>query len=333
MNGPPNPATFVRTDSKQQKILSMLDPSYRGQKNLDLETLDEHTLSGKERVVIRLASVKELRAEVRASIHEDLTAIFTEHVFVGIVDLESRLCVVQHLTKLYLVDYGAVSAELFYQIGLSEFGNFGDIVLNPVLKLRDLLEVAIANQHAKQADLMKHMNPEEKAEYIDSACAQIFARRDMLREYFALDITEEGALRSIPLLLKDYAPSTSKLPNFLLRIGPNVDWDNEKACFHTFLRELALFYIPEAYKTSTKLSETVSSPHPMQREETAENALTGHDISSAKGQKEIELRHTIESVLFSAFKKRLIATKQLAMDKRVSQIGELGQLYKIFERC
>jgi DNA mismatch repair protein MLH1 len=49
---------------------------------------------------------------------------------------------VQHGVKLYLVDYAAVSYELFYQIGLSDFANFGHIRLNPPLALRDLLEIA-----------------------------------------------------------------------------------------------------------------------------------------------------------------------------------------------
>jgi len=44
----------------------------------------------------------------------------------------------------------------------------------------------------------------------------------MLLEYFSLEITAEGELVSIPLLLKGYTPSMGKLSSFLLRIGPNV---------------------------------------------------------------------------------------------------------------
>ena len=47
-------------------------------------------------------------------------------------------------------------------------------------------------------------------------------RRDMLAEYFALTISEDGHLQSIPLLLRDYVPNLDNLPSFLMRLGPQV---------------------------------------------------------------------------------------------------------------
>lgn len=44
----------------------------------------------------------------------------------------------------------------------------------------------------------------------------------MLRDYFSLEINDDGELVSLPLLLKGYMPSLGKLPAFLLRLGPNV---------------------------------------------------------------------------------------------------------------
>lgn len=44
----------------------------------------------------------------------------------------------------------------------------------------------------------------------------------MLRDYFSLEINDNGELVSIPLLLKGYMPCLGKLPGFLLRMGPNV---------------------------------------------------------------------------------------------------------------
>ena len=44
----------------------------------------------------------------------------------------------------------------------------------------------------------------------------------MLSEYFSLDITTDGLVTSIPILLKDYTPNLDKLPNFLMRLGPQV---------------------------------------------------------------------------------------------------------------
>ena len=44
----------------------------------------------------------------------------------------------------------------------------------------------------------------------------------MLAEYFSLEISESGLLESIPLLLKDYVPNLDRLPEFLVRLGPQV---------------------------------------------------------------------------------------------------------------
>ncbi len=75
---------------------------------------------------------------------------------------------------------------------------------------------------------------------------QLVSRRAMLREYFALDISAAGELRGLPLLARGYAPALAKLPRFLLRLGPHVDWRAEKPCFRSFLAELAAFYVPES---------------------------------------------------------------------------------------
>lgn len=47
-------------------------------------------------------------------------------------------------------------------------------------------------------------------------------RRDMLSEYFSMSISESGMLESIPLLLKEYVPNLDRLPEFLMRLGPQV---------------------------------------------------------------------------------------------------------------
>lgn len=50
----------------------------------------------------------------------------------------------------------------------------------------------------------------------------ITARREMLKDYFLLEITEDGFVESLPLLLKGYVPNLDKLPLFLMRLGPQV---------------------------------------------------------------------------------------------------------------
>ena len=50
----------------------------------------------------------------------------------------------------------------------------------------------------------------------------IMEKRDMLDEYFSLTISQDGAVESIPLLLKGYTPNLDKLPLFLMRLGPQA---------------------------------------------------------------------------------------------------------------
>lgn len=45
----------------------------------------------------------------------------------------------------------------------------------------------------------------------------------MLSEYFSFDISEDGRVLSLPLLLQDYVPNLDNLPNFLMRLGPQVN--------------------------------------------------------------------------------------------------------------
>jgi len=151
-------------------------------------------------------------------------------------------------------------------------------------------------------------------EVVDLVSTQLIERREMLLEYFSMEISEEGDLMSIPLLLKSYTPSLAKLPRFLLRLGPHVNWLSEKECFATFLRELASFYVPE---------QLPPSPGP----EDLEDGL----------DEEVKLRRqqvirAVEDIMFPAFRARLIATKAL-MKGGVLEVANLKGLYRVFERC
>lgn len=153
----------------------------------------------------------------------------------------------------------------------------------------------------------------------------IVDRREMLQEYFMLDISEGGNVRSIPHLLKGYTPNLDKLPLFLMRLGPQVryshvnenmcatdidrrqiDWHSEKACFQTFLRELAYFYVPEP--------------------------LTPGESSETDKANEPALRWQIQHVLFPAMGKYLNPPKSL-LNRDVVQVANLPELYRVFERC
>lgn len=49
-------------------------------------------------------------------------------------------------------------------------------------------------------------------------------RREMIVEYFSMAITEDGMVETLPSLLPGYSPNLDKLPLFLMRLGPQVNW-------------------------------------------------------------------------------------------------------------
>ncbi|PBP17390.1 MutL-like protein [Diplocarpon rosae] len=311
---------LVRTDAKLRKITSMLPPSASsnrlsatpGPQASQAPEVLEYESSDRQPVNCRLVSVKALRAEVRDEIHNELTEIFAGHTFVGVVDERRRLAAIQGGVKLFLVDYGMICAEYFYQVGLTDFGNFGIIRLEPPLDLKELL--ALAAQHEKASAPGKPEDDFELEEAVELVSAQLIERREMLLEYFSMEVSEEGQLLSIPLLLKGYMPSLAKLPRFLLRLGPHVDWLSEKECFSTFLRELASYYVPE---------QLPPSPGPEDPEE---------NLSEEVKLRRQQISKAVEDILFPAFKARLIATKAL-MKGGIVEIANLKGLYRVFERC
>lgn len=342
---------LVRTDSKARKITTMFSTTPRVDSptrrlsedprnatpstyqadgvGLLLEDVNTYSYVDREYVICRLSTIKELKANVRLSMHNAMTEIFTSHIFVGVVDEHRRIAAIQSGVKLFLVDYGMLCNEYFYQLGLTDFGNFGTIKLEPSLNLRELLKIA--------AESEEQNTPQEDAEgmdwkeVVDTVHDHLVERRQMIAEYFSVNISAEGDIHGLPLLVKGYMPSMGKLPQFLLRLGPHVDWTDEKACFRTFLRELASWYVPEALPVTQTQPE--EDPNGMNRNEmdTNENE-TYATLKEAKavGRRK-DINRALEHVIFPAFKARLIGTK--GMLKGIVEVADLKGLYRVFERC
>ena len=91
-----------------------------------------------------LTSIQELRRAVKEGKHEALETIIKQHTFVGTVDVKIGLSLIQHGTKLYLVNHNLLCDELFYQLGLKSFGALGRLHLKPPSSMLELLEIAVA---------------------------------------------------------------------------------------------------------------------------------------------------------------------------------------------
>jgi len=312
----PRPAenNLVRTDPTLRKITSMLGTG----DNTNPSKEPKYAIVDRPHMQIRLTSIKELRASVRETMHNRLTDIFASHTFVGIVDTLKRVVAIQSGVKLFLVDYGMVSNEFFYQVALTDFGNFGTFAFETPLDIHDLVQIAAEMESGKTgADLSK---------VPVMVTDQLVARREMLLEYFNVHIAEDGKLLALPLLLKGYMPSLAKLPRFLMRLGPCVDWNDEKKCFTNFAVELASFYTPQK----------VPNP-PTPKRNRAENldAENGSAEAPPEDSEIVEgrdqLSRMLEHVLFPAFKLRLVGTKGLL--RAVVEVADLKGLYRVFERC
>jgi len=331
---------LVRTDTNLRKITSMFAPAASqtqfggdstatpvktvsrtvGLQNTDTAEPLEYETVDREATACRLISVRELRADVRDDMHHELTDVFANHTFVGIVDERRRLAAIQAGVKLYLIDYGRTCFEYFYQLGLTDFGNFGVIRMNPPLDLREILSIAAEQEREKAGAEGDDLDVDEIVELVVN---QLVERREMLLEYFSFEVSPTGELLAIPLLIKGYTPALVKLPQFLLRLGPHVNWSEEKACFMTFLKELASFYVPE---------QLPASPFPP-----GGGGDAGEDEEEEALDAEIKVRRShvrwaVEHIFFPAFKARLVATNSL-MKSGVLEVANLKGLYRVFERC
>ncbi|KAH9852552.1 DNA binding protein [Lenzites betulinus] len=275
--------------------------------------------------VCYLKSIRDLRSAVLKAKHHQLSEILAKHTFVGVVDAARCLSLVQHGTRLYLLNHGALAAELFYQLGLRQFGDLPRIRLDPPPEVRTLVALAVdAEQGVEKSGLTK-------AAVVDYIVNILIERRDMLQEYFALGISADRRVETLPLLLRGYTPNLDKLPLFLMRLGPQVDWMDERACFATFLRELAEFYVPEPLLSDATQSGADVEMGGAEEDEQGRGAAAGEQAAEAAGAQKAALWQ-IQHVLFPTMARYLVPPKSL-LERDVVQVADLPDLYRVFERC
>ncbi|CAH0559362.1 unnamed protein product [Brassicogethes aeneus] len=246
-----------------------------------------------ERVETKLTSILELRQEIEDDCHKMLRETFAQLVYVGAVD--TKLALIQFNTKLLLCNTRTILEELFYQYILYHFQNFGRFAFQSPIAIADLAMLCL--------DLPETgWTPEDgsKEELADKVRDVLVEKADMLDDYFSLGISEQGHLKSLPILLDDYIPDEAGLPTYIMRLATEVDWENEKNCFKSFARETALYY-----------SEISESDNP-----------NGKDW-----------KWVVEYIVYPAVKDYFIPPKSFTENAAVLEIANLPNLYKVFERC
>ncbi|KAL2804073.1 DNA mismatch repair protein Mlh1 isoform 9, partial [Daubentonia madagascariensis] len=122
------------TSEKRGPTSSTGNPRKRLREDSDVEMVEDD--SRKEmtaactprRRIINLTSVLSLQEEINERGHEILREMLHNHSFVGCVNPQWALA--QHQTKLYLLNTTKLSEELFYQILIYDFANFGVLRLS-----------------------------------------------------------------------------------------------------------------------------------------------------------------------------------------------------------
>ncbi|XP_076985942.1 DNA mismatch repair protein Mlh1 [Tamandua tetradactyla] len=289
------------------------NPRKRHREDSDVEMVEDD--SRKEmtaactprRRIINLTSVLNLQEEINERGYETLREMLYNHSFVGCVNPQWALA--QYQTKLYLLNTTKLSEELFYQILIYDFANFGVLRLSEPAPLFDLAMLAL---ESPESGWTEEDGPKEGlAEYIVEFLKK---KAEMLADYFSLEIDEGGNLIGLPLLIDNYVPPLEGLPIFILRLATEVNWDEEKECFESLSKECAMFYsIRKQYICE-------------------ESTLSGQQ-SDVPGSAPNPWKWTVEHVVYKAFRSHLLPPKHFTEDGNILQLANLPDLYKVFERC
>ncbi|XP_037895904.1 DNA mismatch repair protein Mlh1 isoform X2 [Glossina fuscipes] len=294
---------MIRTDSKEQKLDKFLFSESNKKTDDSLSTYSNGVLpiteqsfrvTAKQKTKeVKLTSVLKMMQQIENKCSVQLRKILKEMVFVGSIDKSFALF--QYETKLYLSNTLMLSKELFYQRLVYNFENFCALEIAPErLSIKSLILLALNSTESGWCE-----EDGDKEELAQRAVEILLIHSPIMREYFSLNISPEGDLLTLPLLLEQYCPSKAYLPLYMLRLATDVEWEEEEKCFETFCRETAHYY--------ATVSEADIKDDPKRH------------------------RWQTEHVLYPALKKYLLPSEKIR--KELYELTSLPKLYKVFERC
>ena len=296
----------------------------------------------------RLSSVRELWGEIMSHAHEGLTRVVRGLTLVGPADISAAVWLLQHGTKLYAVRARALARELFYQRVVARFGASRRRALAEPAPIADLVMMALEDEAADDegAEEGAERGAEEASDAerraVAAAVADLLAEKaPMLREYFAVDIDEETrTLTGLPVLVEGHTPPTSRLPEFVLSLAHEVEWEEEKGCFRTVADALARFYAASDEHWDEEGDYSGADYGADQGADQGAGGLGEDAVAAAAAEtaardaaaEEGEAR-VARHALFPAMSRWLRPSKTLAASGAVTQVACLEQLYRVFERC
>ncbi|KAF8025495.1 hypothetical protein BT93_F2360 [Corymbia citriodora subsp. variegata] len=290
-----------------------------------------------------LSSIQELLEEIDSKCHSGLLDIVRHCTYVGMAD--DVYALLQHNTNLYLANVVNLSKELMYQQVLRRFAHFNGIKLSDPAPLSELITLAL-----KEEDLDPECseNDDLKKKIAELNTNLLKQKAELLDEYFCVHVDEDGNLCWLPVILDQHTPDMDRLPEFVLCLGNDVDWEDEKNCLQGISAALGNFYamhpplLPnpsgdglQFYQKSKHLSASdggidfsVDKGDDSKMEDEIDHELMS-EAQVAWSQREWSIQH----VLFPSLRLFLKPPVSMAANGTFVQVASLEKLYKIFERC
>ncbi|KAG9440244.1 hypothetical protein H6P81_020409 [Aristolochia fimbriata] len=184
-----------------------------------------------------LTSIEELLREIDCNTHSGLLDIVKDSTYIGMAD--DTFALLQHSTCLYLVNVINLSKELMYQQVLRRFAYFNAIQLSDPAPLSELIMMALKEEDM-ELDTDENDDLQERIGQMNVELLKYKA--EMLLEYFCIQIDQEGKLAALPVVLDHYTPDMDRVPEFVLSLGNDVNWNDEKQCLQSISAALGDFY-------------------------------------------------------------------------------------------
>ncbi|KAG4166253.1 hypothetical protein ERO13_A13G118900v2 [Gossypium hirsutum] len=315
-----NPQKYLGRDSSLTTVRS----SVRQRRNLK-ETAD-------------LTSIQELINDID---RKCLLDIVRQSTYIGMAD--DVFALLQHNTHLYLANVVNLSKELMYQQVLRRFAHFNAIQLSEPAPLQELIMLALKEE---DSDLESNENDDLKKKIAEMNTQLLNQKSEMLEEYFCIFIDSDGNLSRLPILLDQYIPDMDRVPEFVLCLGNDVEWEEEKNCFQSLAAALGNFYamhppmLPnpsgkglEFYRKRKHGKHTQDGGNSCHVDGTAEEDEFEHELLSEAETAWAQREWSIQHVLFPSMRLFLKPPNSMASNGTFVRVASLEKLYKIFERC
>ena len=147
--------------------------------------------------------------------HSQLAEVLRQHTYIGVAD--ERRIMLQHQTKLYLLDVTVLSRDMFFQQVFRRFGGFDCLRLSEPARLEELALLGL--EHGGSQELGTQFDAAKGAEAARELAGVLQQKAAMLEEYFGVSIDGEGRLCTLPQLIDGYVPELERLPAFVLGLG------------------------------------------------------------------------------------------------------------------